>query len=127
MKDWPAMRRRDERRNWTSSKGQAKMSETFVLAGEGKRPKKVEATRAQDAAMVGYASQLNPMFQTEFSEGGSDSQIFFDDSSNDGARSPVLESDREPSGGTAAWGAIAFHGFGTVGIRESGCSVRPTR
>jgi hypothetical protein len=83
----------------TSSKGQAKPSETFVLAlGEGKQAKKVEATLAQDAEMGGYASQLNPMFQTEFSGGGSDSQIFLDDSGNDRARSPVLESGRDRDG-----------------------------
>jgi hypothetical protein len=72
--------------------GEAERDDRF---GEGKQAKKVEATLAQDAEMGGYASQLNPMFQTEFSEGGSDSQIFLDDSGNDRARLPVLKSGRD--------------------------------
>jgi hypothetical protein len=76
----------------TSSKGRIKASETFSLVmGEGTQAKKVEGTLAQDTEMGLYASQLNPMFQMDLSEGGSDSALYLDG----GAMSPVLGSDRD--------------------------------
>jgi hypothetical protein len=42
------------------------------------------------------ASQMNPMFQTEFSEGGSDIGIFFDAPEEDEAMAPMPQTDCDP-------------------------------
>jgi hypothetical protein len=88
----------------TSSQGQARLSERFILSlGEEKQAKEVEATLAQEPEMGWLREPAEPAVPGRIQRGGSDSGIFLDDREGEsGAMLQVLEIGGEPEG-TAGW------------------------